>query len=166
VAFEQADALGGGLDSGDASSVLLGSYVAECVLFVGLAHRVVVSRVPPARYRVVDAVRDLDEDWWHTGGADLHASDRVAIWKYKSSDDRRGIIAFGEVLTDPEMRDLSDDDHTYWIDPAGTAAAQRVRVRCVIKPSAPIWLELAPAGSVIHQLPALAHALGAARHSP
>jgi hypothetical protein len=32
VAFEQADALGGGLDSGDASSVLLGSYVAECVL--------------------------------------------------------------------------------------------------------------------------------------
>ena len=67
----------------------------------------------PARYRVVDAVRNLDEDWWTTGGADLHAGDRVAIWKYKGSDDHRGIIAFGEVLTDPEIH---DDDQTYWID--------------------------------------------------
>jgi hypothetical protein len=107
----------------------------------------------PARYRVVDAVRDLEEDWWLTGGADIHAGDRVAIWKYKGRDDRRGIIAFGEVLTYPETRDLSDDDHTYWIDPDGKAAALRVRVRCVIKPSEPLWLELAPADSVIRQLP-------------
>ena len=56
---------------------------------------------------MIDAVRDLDEDWWLTGGADLHAGDRVAIWKYKGTGDHRGIIAFGEVLTDPEMRNLS-----------------------------------------------------------
>ncbi|TVY99613.1 hypothetical protein EAS64_40795 [Trebonia kvetii] len=37
----------------------------------------------PDRYRVVEAVRNLDEDWWTTGGRDLHAGDRVAIWKYK-----------------------------------------------------------------------------------
>jgi hypothetical protein len=118
----------------------------------------------PARYRVVDAVRDLDEDWWLTGGADLHAGDRVAIWKYKGSGDHRGIIAFGEVLTDPEMRDLSGDDHTYWIDSAGTPAALRVRVRYVIKPSEPLWLELAPAGSVIHQLPVSRVQGGTAHH--
>lgn len=106
----------------------------------------------PARYRVVDAVRNLDEDWWLTGGADLHAGDRVGIWKYKGPDDRRGIIAFAEVLTDPEMRDVSDDDLTYWIDPDGKAAAPRVRVRYVIKPSEPLWLEHAPASSVIRQL--------------
>ena len=107
----------------------------------------------PARYRVVDAVRDLDEDWWLTGSADLHAGDRVAIWKYKGTGDHRGIIAFGEVLTDPQMRDLSGEDHTYWMDPAGTAAALRVRVRYVIKPAEPLWLEFAPVGSVIGQLP-------------
>lgn len=50
----------------------------------------------PARYRIVDAIRNLDEDWWTTGGADLHAGDRVAIWKYKGPDDRRGIIAFAK----------------------------------------------------------------------
>ena len=87
----------------------------------------------PDRYRVVDAVRNLGEDWWLTGGAGIHAGDRVAIWKYKGRDDRRGIIAFGEVLTDPEMLDLSDDDHTYWIDSEGKAAALRVRVRYVIE---------------------------------
>ena len=118
----------------------------------------------PARYRVVDAVRELDEDWWLTGGADLHDGDRVAIWKYKGSDDRRGIIAFGEVLTDPEMRDLSDDDDTYWIDPDAKAAALRVRVRYVIKPSEPLWLELAPADSAIRQLPVSRAQGGTAHH--
>jgi hypothetical protein len=36
----------------------------------------------PARYRVVDAVRDLEDDWWSIGRAAVHAGDRVAIWKY------------------------------------------------------------------------------------
>ena len=115
----------------------------------------------PARYRIADAVRDLDEDWWTTGGADLRASDRVAIWKYKGSDDHRGIIAFGEVLTDPEIH---DDDQAYWIDSAATAAALRVRVRYLIKPSEPLWLERAPAGSVIRQLPVSRAQGGTAHH--
>jgi hypothetical protein len=117
----------------------------------------------PARYRVIDAVRDLDEDWWLAGRGDLHVGDRVAIWKYKGPDDHRGIIAFGEVLTDPEMRDESDN-RTYWIDPDGTAAAPRVRVRYVIKPSEPLWLELAPADSVIRQLPVSRAQGGTAHH--
>ena len=117
----------------------------------------------PERYRVVDAVRDLEEDWWLTGGSDLHAGDRVAIWKYQGPDDHRGIIAFGEVLTDPEMRD-ERDNHTYWMDPDGTAAALRVRVRYVIKLSVPLWLEFAPADSVIRQLPVSRAQGGTAHH--
>jgi hypothetical protein len=116
----------------------------------------------PARYRVVDAVRDLEEDWWLAGRGDLHAGDRVAIWKYKGHDDYRGILAFGEVLTDPELRDERGDD-TYWIDSDGQAAAPRVRVRYVIKPAEPLWLELAPADSVIRQLP-VSRAQGGTAH--
>ena len=115
----------------------------------------------PARYRVVDAVRNLDEDWWTTGGADIHAGDRVAIWKYKGRDEYRGIVAFGEVLTDPEMH---DDDSPFWIDSDAKAAALRMRVRYVIKPSAPLWLELAPAGSVIRRLPVSRAQGGTAHH--
>jgi hypothetical protein len=115
----------------------------------------------PARYRIVDAVRNLDESWWTTGGADLHAGDRVAIWKRKGRDEYRGIIAFGEVLTEPEIH---DDDSTYWIDPDDTAATVRVRVRYVIKPSGPLWLELEPPDSVIHQLPVSRAQGGTAHH--
>jgi hypothetical protein len=116
----------------------------------------------PARYRVVDAVRDLEEDWWLAGRGDLHAGDRVAVWKYKGRDDYRGIIAFAEVLTDPELRHGRDD--TYWIDSDGQAAAPRVRVRYVIKPAEPLWLELAPADSVIRQLPVSRAQGGTAHH--
>ena len=115
----------------------------------------------PARYRIVDAARNLDEDWWTTGGADLHAGDRVAFWKYKGRDDHRGIVAFGEVLTDPEMH---DDDSPFWIDSDARAAALRVRVRYVIKPPEPLWLELAPAGSVIRRLPVSRAQGGTAHH--
>jgi hypothetical protein len=117
----------------------------------------------PARYRVVDAVRDLEEDWWLAGRGDLHVGDRAAIWKYKGRDDHRGIIAFGEVITDPELRDELDDD-TYWIDSDGQAAALRVRVRYVIKPAEPLWLELAPADSVLRRLPVSRAQGGTAHH--
>ena len=115
----------------------------------------------PGRYRIADAIRNLDEDWWTTGGADLHAGDRVAIWKYKGPEDHRGIVAFGEVLTDPEMH---DDDSPYWLDLDAKALALRVRVRYVIKPSEPLWLELAPAESVIRQLPVSRAQGGTAHH--
>lgn len=118
----------------------------------------------PSRYRLVDAVRDLDEDWWLTGGAELRAGDRVAIWKYKGRDDYRGIIAIGEVLTNPEKREEPPDSRPYWIDPEGTADGLRVRVRYVIKPPEPLWLELAPTDSVIHQLPVSRAQGGTAHH--
>lgn len=118
----------------------------------------------PSRFRVVDSVRNLDEDWWLTGGAEFHAGDRVAIWKYKGRDDHRGIIAFGEVLTDPEMHELTDDDREYWIDHNVMAVAPRVLVRYVIKLSEPLWLERASAQSVIRQLPVSRAQGGTAHH--
>jgi EVE domain len=118
----------------------------------------------PGQYRVVDAVRDREADWWLTGGRDLHKGDRVAIWKYKGRDDRRGIIAFGEVLTDPQVLEMADDDRAYWIGSDGEGAASRVRVRYVIKPPEPLWLEPAPADSVIRQLPVSRAQGGTAHH--
>jgi hypothetical protein len=118
----------------------------------------------PARYRVVDAVRDLDENWWLTGGADLRKGDRVAIWKYKGRHDRRGLIAFGEVLTKPTMRKVPRQERKYWINPGAEDAALRVRVRYVVKLSQPLWLELAPDDSVIRQLPVSRAKGGTAHH--
>lgn len=118
----------------------------------------------PARFRVVDSVRNLDEDWWLTGGADLHKGDRVAIWKYKGRDDHRGIITFGEVLTDPEPHELTDSDRKYWIDRNVMTAAPRVLVRYAIKLAEPLWFENASPESVIRQLPVSRAQGGTAHH--
>jgi hypothetical protein len=118
----------------------------------------------PDHYRVVEAVRDLDEDWWTTRGADIHAGDRAAIWKYKGSGNRRGILAFGEVLTDPEVRGPSDEELKYWVEPDDLAAENRVRVRYVLKPPEPLWLDLAPPDSVIRRLPVSRAQGGTAHH--
>src|ERR1700761_9306973 len=103
----------------------------------------------PGRFRITDAVRDLDEDWGTICRSGLHAGDRFAVWKYKCSDAHRGIVAFGEILTEPAIR---EDDPEYWNDPDAPAAAMRVLVRYVIKPE-PLWHELAPHDSVIRDLP-------------
>ena len=107
----------------------------------------------PGRFRVIDAIRDFDESWWHTGGRELRAGDRVAIWKYKGAEAHRGIIAFGEALTYPAMREEPEDEQPYWIDPEGKASALRVRIRYGIKPEVPLWYESSPDHSVVRQLP-------------
>ena len=67
------------------------------------------------------------------------------------------------MLSDPETGDWPDDDDAYWTDSEAKAASLRVRVRYVIKPSEPLWLELAPADSVIRQLP-VSRAQGGTAH--
>ena len=116
----------------------------------------------PSRYLVVDAVRDLEEDWWLTGDRDLRMGDRVALWKYKGHDDHRGIVGFGEVLTDPEIRDLADDGNPYWVHPE-TGSAQQVLVRYTIRPPELLWLEEASTGSVLRQL-SVSRAQGGTAH--
>jgi hypothetical protein len=91
----------------------------------------------PAVYRVLDAVSDLEVDSWTTKGKDVRAGDRVLIWKYKGRDPYRGIVALGEVLTDPENR--YDVENPYWIRPA-PQPDERVRVRYVRPPGLPLWV--------------------------
>jgi hypothetical protein len=108
----------------------------------------------PDRYRLLDSVRELDEDRWRTHESDVRAGNRVAIWQYLSGGKHRGVVALGEVLTDPAETTEPDEDHPYWIggaEPLATAA-KRVTVRYLIRPDPPLWLEDAPGGSVLHRL--------------
>lgn len=71
----------------------------------------------------------------------VHAGDRVAIWKAKGSGTRRGVIALGEVLTEPADLEEEPTALQYWRDGTGTGLQRRVRVRHVRLPRAPLWLE-------------------------
>lgn len=93
----------------------------------------------PSRYRIEEAVTDLVTDWWTTGGRKIRQGDQLVIWKTAGRDGHRGIVAFGEVTGDPELR--TDSDNPFWIDPSdGRTRAQRVPVRYIRTASLPAWL--------------------------
>lgn len=100
----------------------------------------------PNLYRVEQAVAERTDDLWTVKRGDLRAGDRVAIWKAKGSGDRRGVVALGEVLTDPAELDEEPASLPYWIDGANTPRQRRVRIRYVRPPRAPLWLEENPSG--------------------
>jgi predicted RNA-binding protein with PUA-like domain len=105
----------------------------------------------PDLYRLLDAVRDSQATMWLTAGSHLAPGDRVAIYKFKGQETERGVVAFGEVLTSPEL--LADTEDPYW-EPGAEAqreAALRVRVRYVAAPNLPLWVDTART-SVVNEL--------------
>lgn len=120
----------------------------------------------PANERVLDAVLEQEEEWWRTGGRHVARGDRVAIYKYKGHDAVRGVIAFGEVLTDPETIRLQPEDEPYVLPSSRRRKlpnlAPRVRVRYVRAARLPLWADQ-NAGSVVDELP-VARAQGGTAH--
>lgn len=94
----------------------------------------------PERYDIERAVDELDQDDWLVHHSDVRAGDRVAIWKAKGRSARRGIVALGEVLTNPTSRTPSLEHRKYYLDPTLMTAETRVLVRYIVPPKAPLWL--------------------------
>lgn len=103
----------------------------------------------PRLYRIEDAVRELEGDSWATKGSAVAVGDRVLIWKAKGNEPVRGIVALGEVLTDPApLR----GDSEYWVDPsAGRAIEDHVHFRYVRPPGLLLWLD-GPQDAILRNL--------------
>jgi hypothetical protein len=96
-------------------------------------------RAKPSRYRVYEAVRHREVDWWTIGEHDVRAGDDVVIWQAQDKGGRRGIVGFGKVLGDPEVR--TDQGNPYWVDPKeALVSARRVPVAYAITPNLPLWM--------------------------
>ena len=91
----------------------------------------------PRQYRVLDAVREREFDTWTTKNKSIQAGDRLMIWKTAGKDEHRGVVAFAEVISDPQVR--GDADNPYWIVP-DDSPAPRVQVRYVRSPNLPLWI--------------------------
>jgi hypothetical protein len=94
----------------------------------------------PNVYRIQDAVEGEADDYWTVKHSNVRRGDRVAIWKAKGTDDKRGIVAFAEVLTDPEVMEEPPDRRKYWVDGKSQGLARRVRIQYVQPPAVPLWL--------------------------
>ncbi|WP_438023561.1 EVE domain-containing protein [Sorangium sp. So ce233] len=94
----------------------------------------------PDTYRVEDAVREREIDTWTTAGRPMTVGDRVLVWRGKGRGDRRGIVAFGEIVEGP--RGMPDHENPYWVTPPGPGdVEERVRVRYVTPPGLPLWFD-------------------------
>jgi hypothetical protein len=90
---------------------------------------------------------------------DIRLGDRVLDWKALGSPkrrrparmapDRRGMVALGEVMTDPKI--ISDADNPYWDVEAPFGLWPRVRVRYVVPNGLPLRLG-GPADAVLNKL--------------
>ena len=93
----------------------------------------------PRVYDIENAVRIMEVDWWTTRRSAVTAGDLVAIWRGAGNDGRRGVVALGEVLTDPEER--RDNGNPFWLRPeAGDEIEPRVLVRYLGTKSLPLWV--------------------------
>lgn len=85
----------------------------------------------PKRYDIERAVAELDEDDWTVHDSDVKAGDRVAIWKAKGQTPHRGIVALGEVLSDPASRIPLSTNRKYSLDPKLSERAETRVTRLV-----------------------------------
>lgn len=92
----------------------------------------------PKVYRIDAAIAAHAEDLWTTRGKDVRAGDRAMVWRGRGGGlAARGVVAFGEVLTDP--RDLDDPENSYWVHPAERAKrVPRVKLRYVVPAKLPL----------------------------
>jgi hypothetical protein len=94
------------------------------------------------RYDIEGAIAELDEDTWTVRRSNVRAGDRVLIWKAKGQTGHRGIVALGDVLSDPAPRTPPPASRKYCIDvKLITTAENRVILRYVVPHNAPLWLE-------------------------
>jgi hypothetical protein len=93
----------------------------------------------PSRYRILDAINNLETDWWTSGRSTIRPGDNAVIWQFLDHLDRRGIVALAEIVPGPEER--SDESNLYWVDPKeGVTVKKRVEVR-YLPLDEPLWFD-------------------------
>jgi predicted RNA-binding protein with PUA-like domain len=93
----------------------------------------------PRIYNIEAAVRHLEVDTWPTKDRDVREGDKVVIWKARGGSQRSGVVALGEVISDPEL--IKAASNRFLVDSnAGHTSEPRVRVRYICPPLLPLWL--------------------------
>lgn len=72
---------------------------------------------------------------------DVRRGDEVLIWQTASGSRHRGVVALGEVLSDPQLLELPPEYHRFCIDSALRTPQLRVRIRYIVPTGIPLWLD-------------------------
>lgn len=94
----------------------------------------------PQTYRIEDAVRKMEFDYWTTRGSKVRKGDRAIIWKTLGKSKLRGVLCLADVVGDPAEHD--DSANPYWLDEDDAQhPGPSVRVRYVHLPNTPMWID-------------------------
>src|SRR5680860_1017275 len=91
----------------------------------------------PKYYDIEGAVQLLTEDVWLTRGHDVRKGDMAVIWKAKGGTPMRGVIAFAEIITDPDS-DIPFDPAFWKVESRIHGSELHVRVRYHMSTSLPL----------------------------
>lgn len=93
----------------------------------------------PKKYNIIDAVKYLNFDHWSVGRSDVRCGDHAIIWQTLDLKKNRGIVAFAEILENPELR--TDENNQFWVKPFdGRKVARRAKVRYFVSKKLPLWV--------------------------
>jgi predicted RNA-binding protein with PUA-like domain len=94
----------------------------------------------PNYYEIEKSIVDFDTEWWTTKKRGIKKGDQVLIWKtLGKKDGHRGIIVLGEAISDPMLRDESNNP--YWNNYATNyPKEERIAIRYIRSPNLPIWV--------------------------
>jgi len=103
--------------------------------------------IDPKRYDIERAVRELKELAWDVPHYSVLPGDRLAIWRSKGEDGSYGgVVALGEVLSEPRIRNAPDEQDKYWLKAPRQSLELRVKMRLAVPNGLPLWLDEDPAG--------------------
>lgn len=90
----------------------------------------------PKVFKIDDAVRERETDRWLTKSKGVKPGDRGVVWRSLGLDGKRGVVAIGEVVSEPFMARADEDP--YWLSPSAEPE-EYVEVRYVPLEGLPIW---------------------------
>ena len=97
----------------------------------------------PKVYALDEAIAELEQDLWTVNRGDVHAGDRVVLWRTADASGRRGVVALAEVLSEPAELPLPRALWGYWraLTDEAMGPLRRVWVRYVVPAGVPRWLD-------------------------
>jgi hypothetical protein len=121
-----------------AAGIVAGQVAGGAATHAGRGQRYWALFANPRVYRIDEALRSATDDTWVTSGKDIRRGDRVLIWRGLGRDGRRGVVAFGEITSDPESVD--DSQNPFWVKAQEPKSDPRVHVHYFVPSGLPLWL--------------------------
>lgn len=99
-------------------------------------------------YDVEAAAATLEEDTWSLPEGNVEPGDRVVFWRTLGPDGKRGIVAFGEVISRPTVMEDPPEAAPFWLGVRPVSPLRRFRLRYLRPSKLPLWLDEDTSGTL------------------